>query len=1156
VNGLGGTGAGTTVGSGGTLEVAGTITTAAEALSLSGVLSSQTGSNVYAGVVSLQTGATLDVGSGAFLVLSQNTPNIGAIPFTKTGAGMLRFTADPNHRGDCTIAQGTVELQHTGGTDARFFINAGATLRNIGPNANLGPYDIRADGTFDLQITDDIGGLLGSGLVTIGNTSVYTLTVGGNDRPGDFSGVLQNGSGTLSFTKNGAAVQTLSGNNTYSGTTTLGGGQLNINSSTAIGTGTFTINGYTLDNTSGADITLSSNNPQNWNGNFTFAGSKSLNLGTGAVTMNNNRTVTVLTNTLTVGGGVAGAFALTKAGAGTLTLSGASTYSGATTVNGGKLLINGSTVATSAFTVNNGTTLGGAGSITGNVTIAAGGMLSPGADGAIGTLSMGGTLTLNGNTLFYDISNVATDKVAVVGALTLNSGNVVTLNLPDGSIPAGTYTLMTFASKSGSGTFVLGRAYPNATLTSDNTSLFLTVGAGGTGYGLTWKGNVSANWDGSDLNWNLGGAATNFIAGDSVTFEDTAANYSVSSGAAVVPGNLVVNSGSNYTVNAEVAGTAPLLKLGSGTATFNGLSGYSPDALSVQAGTLLLGGTSQLNGGLYATNIINNATLAYGSSAAQTLGGVISGTGALTVSGSGTLTLASSNSYSGAVTVNAGGVLGIQNGFALGTTAGGVLVNGGGSLALSGSISVPAEPLNLYGVLSSPTGSNTYTGVVTLQTGSSIDVALDSILILTANTPNNGTSPFSKTGAGTLRLNVDPNHRGVCTVVEGTLELKAGTTDDKFIINSGAILRETAAALGDYEVQSDGTFDLQATDQIGALTGSGFVLIGNTGSYTFSVGGGNQSGSFAGVIQDGTGKMTFTKNGTGIQTLSGVNTYTGVTTVAGGILMVNSPGSLATASAVTVNNGCTLGGSGTINGPVTMAMGSMLLPGDTNVIGMLTLANNSAAALTLNGSLLRFDLSNTAGVSDQIAITGAGVLALNGTNVIVLSFPSGSAPEGTYTLMTYASKTGTGTMQLAIPYPNTTLTVGATSVTLTVGAGGVLGGLTWKGYLSGVWDGQIPNWSDGIDALAFTDGSSVTLDDTALNAFTVSSGAAVSPASVLINNSVNAYTVSASLSGTGPLIKLGSNTATLSGLSTYNPLSMTIASLGTLAPLPAVRRRP
>jgi autotransporter-associated beta strand protein len=95
-------------------------------------------------------------------------------------------------------------------------------------------------------------------------------------------------------------------------------------------------------------------------------------------------------------GGVGGS--LTKIGPGRLALSGANTYTGPTTINAGKLSVDGS--ITSAVTVNNGGTLGGIGTVSGTVIVNAEATLSGGdATTASGSLTVGDNLTLNSNSV-------------------------------------------------------------------------------------------------------------------------------------------------------------------------------------------------------------------------------------------------------------------------------------------------------------------------------------------------------------------------------------------------------------------------------------------------------------------------------------------------------------------------------------------------------------------------------------------------------------------------------------------------------------------------------------------------------------------------------------------------------------------------------------
>jgi autotransporter-associated beta strand protein len=426
-------------------------------------------------------------------------------------------------------------------------LSAGVSNSSGAPVTFNCPLTLTADQAFNLA--DNFvftGNLTNNFALTVNSAAAKTVA---------FQGII---SGTGIISKAGFGSVTFSATNTYTGGTTLSAGRLDFKVDDVLGSGTFTINGgTTIDataaNTSSlwgrnAKFTLL-NNPQIWNGDFTFAGtatddhqfywSYTLDLGTGPVTLNANCQVTV-TNTLTVGGVISGSgYGVTKAGDGTLNLTGNNTYTGPTTVNGGTLVLSGNN--TGPIVVNGGTlNLSGnnttnTGSTTVNnrgvfyfsgnnnygdsTTVNAGGDLElSGNNNYCGPTTVnGGYLLLSGNNNYADSTTVNGGTLLLIGnnnycgPTTINAGGTLEL---DGSIAAD--SVITIASgaelttcnpnygyytnnSTAAGTLaVYGRLFPGGYPGYPNT---LNTGS------ETWYGGTH-NSDGYvvSLNGNLAGA--------------------------------------------------------------------------------------------------------------------------------------------------------------------------------------------------------------------------------------------------------------------------------------------------------------------------------------------------------------------------------------------------------------------------------------------------------------------------------------------------------------------------------------------------------------------------------------------------------------------------------------------------------------------------
>ena len=541
-----------------------------------------------------------------------------------------------------------------------------------------------------VSVTYTLNGLWGSGIVDNTVTGAAALTVGLDGTSSIFSGVVQNTAASLALVKVGIGALTLVGNNSHSGGTTLSGGQLNIDSATALGAaaGTFTINGGTIDNTTSNTITVANNNPQTWNGPFTYAGSvTNLNLGTGVVTIpaSTNRGVTVSANNLIVGGVInGGGSGITKLGGGTLSLLAMNTFSASMFINAGTVVVS------------------NVGDAFANGGVGAGGIINFGAAGADGRLTDIGA----GETTFKQISlpdgggGGAIINMSGTGLLDFGADLMV------GGASAHNLTL------EGSGP---GTGEVDGVISDFSAALRTSVIKGGTG---VWVLNMGVNTYTGDTSIKTGTLVVATIGNAGATPNDLGGGTNIILGSVGATG-AVVYVGVGETTSKQIGLTASgngggiIDQSGSGLLKFTGiLYGTQPFAKSI---TLQGSGTGS---GEFA-----GAITEFGTNQCSV---IKAGTGLWTLS-------AATNSYTGATTVNSG-TLAITGSGAISnsptiTVAGGATLNLGGHTG-GGLTFVAGQTL---------AGSGTVIGAVTMANGATLSPG--------------GASPGTLTIMGSLVLN-------------------------------------------------------------------------------------------------------------------------------------------------------------------------------------------------------------------------------------------------------------------------------------------------------------------------------------------------------------------------------------------------------------------
>ncbi len=848
--------------------------------------------------------------------------------------------------------------------------NSGAQTETLAPNGGSLTFDVGSGSANLIRTATGTGATTISAPIALNDNLVVSLASGTAASTMTLSGIISESGGSKTLTKEGSTLTlVLQGANTFSGGVTILSGTVDSKTTqTTLGTGTLVIGGpggvnpvfqtgvnnanavQVNANTTGTSIiaangtgsgftmsgaiTLNGNlNVRTFNagttasvtlsGGVTGSGNlliNNLNNGTGATgkitlsgTVNNTGTVTSQgTVTGTAGNVISGPIGANVTGVTQnsatcpLTLSGANLYTGPTTVSAGILVLGHANAASNS----SGVTIADTGALSLTTTSSTVKALTFSANGKLNFNVAGGGTNLT-------VSN--TNGVTNSGA-----AGSVTINIT-GSAPAnGTYPLITYSGAlqgSGFSAYTLGTTPPGKTYALNDAAGVVELVVSDLP-AMKWTGLQSSEWSTAAIagskNWNQGASPVDYADGEPVTFDDTAANYTIDlSVADVTPANVSFdNSGATpYTLQGSkaIAGTTALTKSGSQTLIITNSNTYTGDTI-ISAGKLEIGGTAVLGTtGTYAgaMTISPGATFDKSSSGTQTLSGAVTGGGTLKMSNGGT-TLTNSGNGFGALEITGGRVF-------ISTSA--------SALPAAATTSVTSGGLLVFNTI------GTYGQAITLGNNGGICSRNSS-----GATFNNVTLP----GSGTVIFNNDDSATRLLTITKGQ------------------------TLTGELTVQISGNRMLTTTTELGAVTMSG--VISGSGGLTLSSSGNSGNASLYG---------TGTLNLTGANTFTGATTVkSGKLVLDGGTNRLASTGAVVLGDATTTGK-LVLGGtsqvSQTLSALTTTGSGGSVVGGNAS---NSTLFLNIASSNTFDGTI------GGSGINENnLALTkqGAGTLTISNT---------------------------------------------------------------------------------------------------------------------------------------------------------------------------------
>jgi filamentous hemagglutinin family protein len=897
-------------------------------VTLGGVSAGGQGWTAFGGPLVLNKNINFSDGTGDRTSIDGLVSGTGNITLTN-GRAIMSSSVLNTFTGDFIVNTGTV-LQ----LNSALALSANNNLVNNGST--------RLNGGTTLAINT----LSGTGTFTswnLGSGSPAALSLGNSNGSGIYAGTITQSGPVLSVVKNGSGTQTLTGNNTYTGSTTINAGNLQVGNAGITGT-----------------------------------------LGTGNV-INNASLTFNRSNAMTVANLISGTGAVNQIGSNTTTLTANNSYSGATTVSGGGLQIG------------NGGSTGSLG--LGNVTVSNNASLIFNTSTAT---SVGQTVSGTGN-LYANISagGFSASNLALTGSLSaLAAGNITLINTGAVTVAAhSTANNGSIAITTTGGGLTVNVVNGVSGINTHGTGNVTLSGSTAVGTGITLRTNVTAS-QGTVTLTGTTSSTTTLAAGVLSSANVAAQNITMVASATANSANSVLGyygAGGSFDASQQLSLTGTSQSAGNGLYSYAGrytsrtgmtLVGTtaSGKAMNFDAGQVITNGAS---GGIHITASTNGAL------ASQYAVGL---RGVTITNGGGDITI---ESTSGHIMADSG-----NPAWNLGVLSNRITQNGGGQVLLStvgdGTLTVPLIVNNGNGNVVVAAGSDLTAGtgtggqVLTLSGNTITQNGTGKTYIYTGQT--NGTGQLSHLSSGfnqlfyqgtshTLNAQFNTAYSDTITGGPDTQVLFRSATAPTFSLS----LNNISKTYGD----ADPTLAARNTALLNAYTGPATLTTAvagaNSGSNTFAV-------SSAEVINALTGTARVGNNNVG------TDLYTDVSGSAFNTTLSTQPGLDITPRDITltgitaatkVYDGNTVasinGGTfGNIVSGETLALSGSGYFNSANVNGVSIVTVNDASALTEaaggTGSWSNYNLTASGFITSSATgkITAAPLMAtVNGSSIFV-----------------------------------------------------------------------------------------------------------------------------------------------------------------------------